>query len=106
MSKPLYMDCDNCIKLDALKRTSDDTYVNAATATFTLKAWDDAAVAGAAAQAMPYVAASNGDYRGVLADTVTLVDGERYWLEITATFGALVLFKRIACYAAYKGEER
>ena len=102
MSLPLYISSDNLLQLDALKLAADDSYVNDATVTFTLKDADEAVVTGADTISMPYVASSNGRYQGTLQSTVSL-EGAKYYLEITATSGENVLFKRITCYATYKG---
>jgi hypothetical protein len=102
MSLSLFVDSDNLIRLDALKLAADDSYVNDATVTFTLKDAGEATVPNVAAVSMPYVLASDGRYQGTLQSTVSLALGGKYFLEVTATSGANVLFKRVTCYAVYK----
>ena len=103
MSLPLYVNSDNLLQLKKLKLAADDSYVNDATVTFTLKDADEDVVAGASAISMPYVASSNGWYQGTLQSTVSLTGGHKYILEIDAVSGENVLHKRITCYATYKG---
>ncbi len=104
MSLPLYVNSDNLIQLDALTLAADDSYVNDATVTFTLKDADEAVVSGASAISMGYVEDSDGKYQGTLQSTVSLSAGLKYLLDMTATSGSNVLFKRVICYASYKME--
>jgi len=99
MSLAIYVNSDTLIELSALKRSATDTYVNDATVTMTLK--DVNGVALVTGTSMAYVAGSNGKYQGTLQNTLTLTAGYKYFLEITATRGTEVLFKRILCYAVY-----
>lgn len=99
----LCVDSDNLIEWDEMKDVYDDTYVNDATVTFTLKDADGDAVADAEDIPMPYVGNSNGKYNGTLQSTVVLVDGDTYYLEISATSGALVGFRRCQAVAQYRG---
>lgn len=103
MSLALYVNSDNLIQLDLLRLAATGGYVNDATVTFTLKDADEVVVVSGVS--MPYVAASNGRYQGTLQDTVSLTTGLKYFLEVTATSGANVLFKRVDCYTTYKRAE-
>lgn len=102
MSLPIYVDSDNLFRLDALRLAADDSYVNDATVTFTLKDANETDVTNAVAVAMAWVTDSNGRYQGTLQSTVSLRVGLQYFLEVTATSGENVLFKRVICYAKYK----
>jgi hypothetical protein len=100
---PIYISSSNPVEVAGLKDKTTGSYVNSATVTFTLKNSANAAVSGATAVAMTYVVASNGKYQGTLPNTVSLTEGAKYWLEITATSSTLVGFRRIECYATYRG---
>lgn len=73
----LLIGSDNTLKVDAL-RDADDDYVNDATVTGQVVDSDDVNVGGSVT--LDYVAASNGNYRGVLDSTVaaTLTAGNLY----------------------------
>jgi hypothetical protein len=100
----IYVAADNLIRWDSMQLASTGVFVNDATVTFTLKSAAGAAVAGATAIAMPYVAASNGRYEGVLESTVSLTVGATYYLEVTATSGGANGFRRIECAAFHEGD--
>jgi len=103
---PLYKSSDNVVEWDKLKNVRTGSYENAATLTFTLKDADGAAVSGATAVSMSYVTGSDGKYQGTLQSTVSLGDpGTTYFLELTATRGSDVAFRRIQCEVQYKGEQ-
>lgn len=91
----LQKDSDNLIRLDRLRLATDGSYVNDATVTFTLVDIDGNDVSGATTITMAYIATSNGRYEGVLQSTVTLTEGNRYTIEVTATSGANVRFFKI-----------
>ncbi len=78
-----------------------DTYLNSATVTFSLKDFDGGILVGPTAAA--YVAASDGDYLGSFAAafTATLDEGAEYFLEMTATQGGLIIFRREPVIAYY-----
>ena len=101
----LYHGCDVLIEWDAMKNVYDDTFVNDATVTFTVKDSDGTAVAGAENVVMYYVGNSNGKYNGVLQSSVSLIDGATYYVEVTATSGSLVGFRRCQAIAQYKGDK-
>ena len=100
---PIYISASNLIEISGLKDASNGNYVNTATVTFTLKNSGNSVVSGASAVSMTYVAASNGKYQGTLPNTVSLTEGAKYWLEITSTYNTLVGFRRVQCYATYRG---
>lgn len=85
-----YVDNDNQLRVDGL-RDADDAYVNDATVVCT--GVDDAdgnAVTGDTfPKTLSYVAASDGDYRGTLQQTLALVDGAAYVATITVDGGGL-----------------
>jgi hypothetical protein len=90
MSEPLYIGNDHVVELRGLKDATTGAFLNAATCTVTLI--DDQTGLNVAGEtwplAMAYVTASNGVYRATLADTLTLVDGQRYTARISANGGA------------------
>lgn len=81
----LFVRNDNSVFLSGLRNSSDDSYINDATVSFTV--YDDACnqLAGAIGVSMAYVSASNGRYRGVLQSTVDLVAGKEYTVVIVST---------------------
>lgn len=99
----LCVNSDNLIEWDAMVDVYDDTFVNDATVTFTLRDTDGDAVDGAESIAMPYVGNSDGKYNGTLQSTVVLVDGDTYFLEVSAASGSLVGFRRCQVVAQYRG---
>lgn len=104
MSLALYIGEDMAIQMTGLRNVITGSYINDATMTYTLKTPSDAAVTGASAISMPYVAASSGNYRGTMDASVaaTLTAGSEYWLEITVSGS---VFRRIACTAQYRGTD-
>lgn len=94
---------DNLVRLDALTNASSGAYVNSATVNYVLK--DAAGTVIVASTSMPYVASSNGRYEGTIQETVTLVENALYTIEITATSGSTVLFRRIPCVAKYRSNK-
>lgn len=82
--------CDNLlvgnstdVRLVGLK--ANDAFVNDATCTVTVKTSIGGTVTGASAVAMPYVTASDGEYKGVLPNTLALTVDAVYSVEVTAT---------------------
>jgi len=101
--QPLFIDSDNLIRWDQMQNAATGAYVNDAVVTFTLRDVNAVAVSAATNVSMPYVAGSDGRYQGTLESTVDLGDpGTQYDLEITATSGALVGFRRVRCIAQYQ----
>ena len=77
---------DNCITLNSLFDKIDQSFVNDAVVNTTIRDSDGAALV--TAQAMPYVAASDGVYRTVIASTTDLGDdGDIVSVEVNAVAG-------------------
>lgn len=80
---------DNVVELSGLKDEVTGAFINTATVTVTLVDRDGVEVIGQAwPTAMPYVAASDGVYRGTLSDSLDLTKFEAYTAQITADAGA------------------
>ena len=96
---------DNIVRLDALTNASSGAFINNATATFTLKDSTGAVVLNN--QTMSYLAASSGRYEGTIPNgtTATMAQNAQYTIEITATSGALVLFRKLSCIAKYRADK-
>lgn len=101
----LYIGSDNRVRWDRLRDNRTDEYINDATVTVTIKTDADVVIAGLTDVAMPYVAASNGRYQGLLpyASTALLTYGERYFVEVTADRGSYRDFRRFQAIARYRG---
>lgn len=87
----LYVDNDNNVRLDGLINPANGEFVNDAVVELTLL---DAAGDEVAGQAWPltlsYIAASDGNYEGVVESTVVAEEGDTGTMQITATRGALI----------------
>lgn len=94
---------DNLVRLDALTNASTLAYVNSATVNYVLK--DAAGTVVVSSTSMSYVASSNGRYEGTIQDNVSLTENALYTIEITATSGSTVLFRRIPCVAKYRSNK-
>lgn len=109
----LYIGQDNVVyagnrqhKDSGVYDTITETFVNDASAAFTLKDSVGVAVSGASAVSMSYVTGTKGVYEGVLEDGVSLTDGATYYLEITVTASSdRVGFRRIQYEAEYRGAD-
>lgn len=101
----LYVGSDNRVRWDQLRDNRTDAYVNDATVTVTIKTSAGVAIAGLTDVAMPYVAASNGRYQGILpyASTTLLTVSHRYFVEVTANRGSYRDFRRFEAIARYRG---
>jgi hypothetical protein len=99
----LYVGSTNLIEAIGLKDKATGLYLSGATLTFTLRSSTLIALAGATNISMPALS-GQGNYRGVLEHTVALVDGGRYYLDVTAVSGSVQGFWRIECIGAYKTE--
>ena len=76
----------NVLELRGLQEAIGDTYVNDANVVVTVKDDCGVAVSGQAwPTTMDYVAASNGDYRCILLNTINLQSGKRYFAEVTVS---------------------
>jgi hypothetical protein len=93
---------DNLIEWDEMTDSSDDTYINSATVTFSLFESDGTTLVSGPTS-MSYVSGSNGKYQGVLdkIPSATLTPGEMYILTVTALSGSTDGFRRIECSARY-----
>lgn len=79
---------DNLLELIDLKDIVADAFANSATVAVTLVDEDDVEVVGESwPLTMTYVAASNGLYRAVLKDTLTLVVDALYTAKIDVNDG-------------------
>ena len=89
-TKIIQIDNDNYLQVSGLRNGATAAYVNDATVTATLK---DSAGTDVPGQAWPlglsYVPGSDGVYRGVLQDSLTLTAGDEYKTVITAVGGGL-----------------
>jgi len=88
----LYQGSDAFVKYFGAKDASDNSYLNSGACTYAIHANNNGAVGDAvvgASGALDYIAASNGNYRGVIdADTIDgLTLGSQYWVVITFTQG-------------------
>jgi hypothetical protein len=89
MSCVVYVGNTNIIEVTGLKSAVEGAYVNDADVEVTVKDGAGNDVAGQIwPAAMDYVAASNGNYRGILEDDLALVDGTTYFAHIDADAGA------------------
>lgn len=83
----------NTIIVDELRKASDDTYVNDATISLTLKDANGDDVTGETwPVAGSYISGSNGRYQANMSSSVNISAGDRVTAEITATSGSLVGF--------------
>ena len=79
----------NVLELRGLQAAIDQTYVNDATVTVTIKDDCGSNVAGQTwPAAMNHVEGSNGDYRVIISSAVQINSGKKYFAEISATGGA------------------
>lgn len=76
------------LDLIGLKSHVDDTYINDATVTFTVKDKQGHELAGETwPQTMTYVVGSNGNYRGILSADLELIAKQHYTAIIEADGG-------------------
>lgn len=98
MAESLWIGNDMELRLHGFK-DSDDVYVNDATVTATVKDSDGVDVPGAVGIVLSYVSGSNGNYEGVLPDTVALVAGSKYMIHYTGTRGGLTYHAEVPAIA-------
>lgn len=80
----VYVDNTNLIEVDGLADV-DGSFINGADVEFTIQDGDGVPVSGQSwPTPMPYVAASNGKYRGVLSASLVLVPDTVYYAIIDA----------------------
>jgi hypothetical protein len=84
----LYKKNDQYVEISGLADGLTAAYMNAATVTATLKARDGTNVTGLTNITLSYVAASDGVYRGQVAETFDPTAGGGYTLHIDATQGS------------------
>lgn len=88
----LRLNSDNTLTLEGLFDDASEAYVNDATVQLTLVDSAETEFAGQSwPLAMAYVAGSDGDYRGVIEDSVVAQEGESATAQITAVSGTLNL---------------
>ncbi|MEQ1636708.1 MAG: hypothetical protein ABL903_08440 [Methylococcales bacterium] len=76
---------DNSLELNGLRNAITDAYVNDAMVAAVLKDMAGIDLPGQPwPLVLPYVAASDGCYRGILQDTLTLKHDQHYRLQIAA----------------------
>jgi hypothetical protein len=81
-----FISSDNVVYVEGLQLDGEATYENDATVTAAMSETDTGtAVDGATSVDLDYVTGSDGEYRGTVPDSVTLVKGRSYTLTITAT---------------------
>lgn len=79
---------DNVVILSGLKDEVSGAFINIATVEVTLVDRDGTPVTGQSwPTSMPYVAGSDGVYRGTLSDSLDLTKFESYTAQITADAG-------------------
>ncbi len=92
MAQALYKSNDNLLEIDGLKNAATDAYIDDATVTVTLVDAEGAEVTGQSwPTTMSYVASSNGKYRAVLKDALSVTNLDRYTAKITADGGSDLL---------------
>ena len=93
---------DNCITLSSLFNKITQSFVNDAVVNVTIKDSDDVILVNA--QAMPYVAASDGIYRAVIASADDLGDdGDKVSVEVNAVAGDGSVYQAIDLTVYIKG---
>ncbi len=89
MAEAVYIANDNLLVVDQLKNALSGTYINNATVTCTIV---DSAGSPVAGQTWPlavvYQAGSNGQYVGVIEDTLTLSETTSYIAKVDADGGS------------------
>jgi len=84
----IYRNNDHLIKLTGLQDSSDDSYVNDATVTLTIKDTADVNVSGISwPLTMSYIAASNGNYEATIDKAIVVTPETRYFAEVTVLSG-------------------
>jgi hypothetical protein len=74
-----YVGNTNVLTLTGLKSDDEDTFLNSATITVTVKDANGAAISGESwPVTMDYVAASDGDYRAVISHSAAITNGQVY----------------------------
>ena len=76
---------DQCITLTGLTDKISGAFVNDATATVTIQKYGVDVTGETWPLSMPYVAASDGNYRGIIQSTVDLEPGDNVTVTVTVT---------------------
>lgn len=95
----IYINADNRISATVTNKQTGAA-INDATVSFVLRNLDLSTVLNGSGS-MTYVAASAGQYAGILASTATMIAGRAYYLDITAVASVGALPIRRTCYAEY-----
>lgn len=103
MTSMIYKDNEHLVELDGLQNAADDSYLNAATVTLTIKDAGGVNVTGETwPKTMSYVSTSNGKYRATVADALAIVPGRAYTAHITAEASGLTGNWQIALLGAVR----
>lgn len=100
----VYISADNDLVVTGLSVAATGSYLNSATVAAQLRDSAMGAITGGDVT-LSYVAASNGNYLGVLPSTITITDGQRLWCDLTISSGSYNDFRRVPCVARYRGVE-
>lgn len=112
MANELWVDNDSVLTLTGAMDEVTDAYLNSATVTG--RVYDSTTSGGvpvpgstplAAAVTLSYVAASDGDYRGVVeadAFSPALTAGTRYWIKFTLVSGGVDAVWWVESFARYR----
>jgi hypothetical protein len=103
MSEPVKINVgsDTLITVSDLTTASSGVNDNSATVTMTLRDSSLNAVSGASALTCTYVTSSDGNYQGTIPSTVTIVEGAKYWLDVSIVNGTNDVIGRHRCVGAY-----
>ncbi len=84
--QPIYLENDQLFKLSGFKdAAAGGSFLNTATVTITIRDTAGVEVPGGAFPAtLDYVAASSGDYEGVIDKAIQVVEGQQYRATISA----------------------
>ena len=99
----IYLGSDTVFTWDGMA-DCESNYINSATVTGTIKTLAGTTVTSFS---MPYVAASNGDYRGYVTKTMAalLTEGTEYIVDIVATYSTYQETRSERHLADYRGYE-
>lgn len=97
-----YINSDNVIQLDVFYDALNGVYLNAGTVTASMKDLSGTNVSGESWPiSLSYVAESNGKYQATVDKDLVLVEGQTYFIEITASQSGIDKFFRRRVIAAY-----